>query len=370
MLYKDTIRDAEFLKLAEQRGVCVSIYLPSSPVTQDADAARIRLKTLGREALQQAAGIAGKLELQAMEEALADLDADEVFWAYQAYGLAVLLKPGTSITYRIAYEVRPAAEVSDRFYLKPLLPALRPSSAHLLALAQNSVKLYEFTSAKTLVETDIVDLPKDFAVGSLRLEQRDSAGARRLEGNDAAKVLTRQFVREVERAVRRTVGGSQVPLVLAATTELQAMYRACNGYELLVDSGVSGSPESFGEEDLRQAMQPIVASLRRERIAHWVREHEQRQGAARTSSDLATIARLASHGQVSRLLVDADAVQYGELSASGALTLAGRRGPGSYDVYDEIAARVLQGGGEVLAVRREDAAPSALMPIAAILRWA
>lgn len=370
MLYQDTIRDAEFLKLAEQRGVCVSIYLPSSPVTQDAEAARIRLKTLSRDALQQAAEIASKLELQAMEDALVDLDGDEVFWAYQAYGLAVLLKPGTCITYRIAYEVKAAAEVSDRFYLKPLLPALRPNSAYLLALAQNSVRLYEFTSAKTLVEIDIVDLPKDFAVTAFRLEQRDSASSRRLEGNDAAKILVRQFVREVERAVRRTVGGSQVPLVLAATTELQAMYRACNGYELLSDAGVSGSPESIGDDGLQQAMLAIVAGLRRERIADWVREHEERQSASRTSTDLATIGKLASYGQIGRLLVDADAVQYGELASDGTLTLAGRRGPGSYDLYDEIAARVLQGGGEVLAVRREDAAPSALMPIAAILRWA
>lgn len=369
MLYKDTIRDAELLKLAEQRGVCVSIYLPSSPVTHDADGARIQLKTLGRDALRQAASQVDRRELQAMEDALADLDEDNVFWAYQAYGLAVLLTPDTIRTYRIAYKVKTAAEVSDRFYLKPLLPALRPQSACLLALAQNSVKLYEFTAAKELIEVDILDLPKDFSVAARRLAQRDSAGARRLEGNDAAKTLTRQFVREVEKAVRRTVGGSHAALVLAATTELQAMYRASNGYELLADEAVTGSPENVSDEDLRQSMLPIVAGLRAERIARWVDDYEQRRSAARTSTDLATIARLATQGQVSHLLVDADAVQYGALGDDGALELAGRRGPDAYDVYDEIAVRVLQGGGEVLAVRKEEDAPSALMPIAAILRW-
>ncbi len=36
MLYKDTIREKQLLKLTAQRGVCVSIFLPTTPLTQAA----------------------------------------------------------------------------------------------------------------------------------------------------------------------------------------------------------------------------------------------------------------------------------------------------------------------------------------------
>ena len=42
----------------------------------------------------------------------------------------------------------------------------------------------------------------------------------------------------------------------------------------------------------------------------------------------------------------------------------------SYDVIAEVIVRVMQAGGEVLAVRPDEQAPAELLPVAAVLRWA
>ena len=89
MLYKDIIREKQFLKLAAQRGVCVSVFLPTTPLTQDAQADRIVLKNLTKEAMEQAEAIANKRQIQAMTGYLEELQEDDDFWEFQANGLGV-----------------------------------------------------------------------------------------------------------------------------------------------------------------------------------------------------------------------------------------------------------------------------------------
>lgn len=370
MLYKDTIREKQFLKLAAQRGVCVSIFLPTTPLTQNAQADRIVLKNLTKEAMEQAETIADKRQIQVMTGYLEELQEDDNFWQFQANGLGILVTPESIQTYRLAYAVEKGAEVSDRFYLKPLMSALQPMSAYVLAISQKSVKLYEFTPAQQLESLDVPDLPANFSEVTKRTLQRDRAPAGKLQGDEGAEVLQRQFLRAVERAVRPVVSGSNMPLILATTQEFQAMYQSLNSYDMLADKGVDGSTEGLPEEEIRQAISPIVKQLRQERIQQWVDRYYQRQSESRSSTDLATIAQLATRGQVSHLLVEVDAVQYGTLSAMGEMTLSDTRSAETYDVINEIVIRVIENGGEVLGVPTEAEVPKELKPIAAILRWA
>jgi hypothetical protein len=370
MLYKDTIREKQLLKLAAQRGICVSIFLPTTPLTSDAQADRITLKNLTKTAMEQAEAIADKRQIQAMAGYLEEVQEDDEFWEFQANGLGILVTPESIKTYRLAYAVEKAAEVSDRFYLKPLMSALQPMSAYVLAISQKSVKLYEFTAAQELEPLDASDLPTSFSEVTKRTLQRDRAPSGKLQGDEGAEVLQKQFLRAVEGAMRPIVSGSNLPLILATTKEFQAMYHSLNSYDMLVSKGVDGSVEGLPEEEIKQAVSPIVEELRQERIQQWVDLYHQRQSESRAVADLATIAKLTIRGQVSHLLVDADAVQYGTLSDMGELTTSNTRSAETYDIADEIMIRVIKNGGEVLGVRKGETAPEELMPMAAILRWA
>ncbi|MBW4655629.1 MAG: hypothetical protein KME20_21710 [Kaiparowitsia implicata GSE-PSE-MK54-09C] len=370
MLYKDTIREKQLLKLAAQRGVCVSIFLPTTPLTQAAQADRVTFKNLSKAAMEQAGAIADKRQIVAMTEALEELQADDEFWEFQANGLGVLVTPDSINTFRLAYGVEEAAEVSDRFHLKPLTSALQPMAAYVLAISQKSVMLYEFTAAQELEELDVSDLPADFSDVTKVTLQRDRSPVGKLQGDEGADVLQRQFLRGVESAVRPIISGSNMPLILATTKEFQSMYQSLNSYELLVEQGVDGSTEGIEKEDIRQAVLPITKMLRQERIEQWVELFHQRKSESRTNTDLPTIAKLVLRGQVSHLLVESGAVQYGTLSDLGEITTSDSRSANTYDLIDEIVIKVIENGGEVLGVRREEDAPKDLMPMAAILRWA
>ena len=75
--------------------VCVSIYLPTTPITQDIQQARITLSNLAKEAIRQLQETGtDKRRLAALQEHLDDLADDEEFWRFQAHSLARLRHSG------------------------------------------------------------------------------------------------------------------------------------------------------------------------------------------------------------------------------------------------------------------------------------
>src|SRR5262249_13003026 len=111
-------------------------YLGTSPITQDAQKSRIGLKNLARTGLEQLrAEDADKRVVAAIEEAIDDLIDDDDFWRFQANSLAVFATPDTTQTFRLPNRFEPMVEVSDRFYIKPLLRCITvPQTAFVLAL--------------------------------------------------------------------------------------------------------------------------------------------------------------------------------------------------------------------------------------------
>ena len=92
-----------------------------------------------------------------------------------------------------------------------------------------------------------------------------------------------------------------------------------------------------------------------------------RRGQERTLTDVAEVARAATHGAVDTVLVDMDEQVAGMVDEeTGAVTFATESAT-NYGVIDEIARRVWLNSGRVLAVRREDIPGD--QGVAAILRY-
>jgi hypothetical protein len=130
--------------LVNRHPASVSIYVPTDPVSAN-DAERIEFGNLAAAAVGQLrAGGVAKREVVAIEEEHGDLIEDEAFWRYQARSLATFATPQGLTTFRLPNRLLSAVEVSDRFFLKPLLRAVTfPQVALVLALAQGSVRLIE-----------------------------------------------------------------------------------------------------------------------------------------------------------------------------------------------------------------------------------
>jgi Bacterial archaeo-eukaryotic release factor family 11 len=364
-----TRSDVERL-LTTRDPLCVSIYLPTSPVTQAAQADRIEFRNLAGNAVEQLnAAAADRRAVAEIDESLDDLAGDDEFWAEQAHSLAVFASPGGTRTFRLPNRLTGVVEVADRFYVKPLLRAVSfPQAAFVLALAAGSVRLVEVMRDGPPFTVQVPDLPPDAASAAGKASITERSPIARLQGSEGQKVRLRQFARKVDQALRGVISGLELPLILAATEPLASIYRSVNNYPHVVEPGLRGSPDGASDDELAAGARAVLDEVYAGELSAVRDRFDLRFSRDRASTDVVTVARAATYGAVDTLLVDIDHKVPGTVDEqTGAVTFADDDAA-SYGVVDEIARRVLLSGGRVLAVRAPDVPGGG--PVAAILRYA
>lgn len=371
MLYVDIPTLPEFRALATMRSdACVSIYLPTSPLTQETAASRIELRNLTKAALAELdAGGFDKRRRAAIAEPLADLVADDEFWKYQAHSLAVLATAEMMRSFRLPNRLAAVAEVSDRFHLKPLLRAITfPHEAFVLALSENAVRLVEVFADLPPQQVKIRDLP-DKGADAVKRAANDKRSRRESDrAGEGEKHLLRKYARQVDAALRPVLAGRDTPLILAATEPLASIYRAVNAYPGLAGTGIVASPDRISDAELAAAGRPILDQIHARDLEAARALFESRKGQGRATSDISDAARAATFGAIEQLMIDIDEVIPGTVDAEdGRVTFAEGPSAGTYGIVDEIAGRALLSGARVLGVRKDDIPGRA--HLAAILRY-
>jgi len=369
-LHTDIPTRSDLERLLEAREPwCVSIYLATNPLPQEAQADRIELKNLASAAAEQMqAADADRRAVLEIGESLDDLIDDDEFWNEQAHSLAVFATPASVRTFRLPNRLTSEVEVADRFYVKPLLRAVTfPQAAFVLALAAGSVRLVEVTREGSPFTVDVPGLPSDAASAAGKASISERAPIRRLQGSEGQKVRLRQYARKVDHALRGVLTGLELPLILAAAEPLGAIYRSVNSYPHLVDTGLPGNPETKTDLDLANEARAVLDDIYAREAAAVRERFAALSSDGRASGDVATVARAATQGAVDTLLVDIDEKVPGYVDdTTGAVSFA-EDDAASYGVVDEIARRVLLTGGRVLAVRKADVPGN--VTLAAILRY-
>jgi hypothetical protein len=368
MLHVDIPTHADLESLFRDRGPNrVSLYLPTSPLTQHAQADRIALKNLASEALRQLSD-RNVRETRPIEEQLFDLVDDDAFWETQANSLAVLATADRVRTFRLPNRLQPIVEVSDRFYVKPLLRAVTvPQFAFVLVLSQNDARLVEVSADLPAFAVRVPDMPRDAASAAGKASINDRSPSGRIQGSEGIKVRLTQYARKVDQALREFLAGRDTPLILAATEPLLSIWRSVNSSPALAADSITTNPDAMSPGELAAAARPILDALFRQELADFHALFAQRERQGRTTTDIAQAARAATRGAVQTLLVDIDEMVPGTVDDEGAVTLATGQGPASYGVMDEIAGRAFLTRARVLGVRRTDIPGGE--SLAAILRY-
>jgi hypothetical protein len=348
--------------------VCASIYLPTRPDTPDGEAERIGWKNLTTEALRQMeAGGAGTATLDAFAELFAGVDADERFWRYQARTLAVFTDGTRLRAFHLPNRLAEHVEVADRYHAKPLLRAVSfPAACFVLGLSQGSVRVLEVGADYGPFDVAVEGMPADASAFLRPADGPQRSPVRRHTGAEGQKVRLEQFARAVDGALREALRGHDLPVVLAAAEPLAGIFRSVATVAPLVEEGVPGNPDRTPTAELAEAARPVLDRWHAARLAALHERFEREAGRGRTATDLADLARAATHGAVEVLLADVDRTVTGTVDTDGRIE-PGPAGPGTYDIVDEIARRTLATGGRVLAVRAGDVPGGG--PTAAILRW-
>jgi hypothetical protein len=370
-LHVDIPSRREIERLLGERGQgLVSIYLPTTPITPDAEADRIAFKNLSRQAVEElrGRGMDGR-DLDGVEGELEDLHDDDGFWVGLAHSLAVFAGPRGLRSFRLPNRLSEGVHASDRFYVKPLLRAVTfPQTAFVLALAEGSVRLLEVTPDLPTFEVKVPDLPASAADAAGKSSITDRSPARRLQGTEGRKTLVRSYARAVDRALRGVLAGQDVPLILAAAQPIDSIFRSVNTYPHLAEPTIEGSPEGRTDAELGEAARPILDAIYAEELRKLDALFEERSAAGRTAVEINDLGRAATFGAVDTLFVDIDATVPGTVDEeTGAVTLDAEEGPGDHGVVDEIARRVINADGTVLAVRAAEVPGGG--SVAAILRY-
>jgi hypothetical protein len=350
---------------------CASIYLPTSQLPTESEANRIEFKTLASTAVERLKSSgADKHNIAAIHEALQELDEDEAFWLRQARSLAVFATPDSLRTFRLPNNLTELVEVSDRLLVKPLLRTVTfPQAAYVLALSVNAARLLVISPDDDPVTIDVPNMPADAttAVGLDSLTDNDPRS--RTQGDAGRKMRLRQYAHQVDRALRPVIGASDLPLILASTQPLESIFRATTHYPRLAPVNIEGNPDERTDAQLADAARKVLDVVYAGKIDQLKETYEARAGKDRATTDLQRIAKAATFGAVDVLLVDVDMSIDGTVDEeSGQLRIDETDTVTNYGIVDEIAKRVIDSGGRVLAVRKDQVPAGA--NAAAILRFA
>lgn len=370
MLHIDLPTRAQIDQLARYRGrPALSIFLRTTPVTQEAQADRIELKNLLKTAVEQMRKAdVDKRAIAGIETEVREVIDDDAFWAAQAHSLAVFAAPDRFATFRLPNKLTNAVEVSDRFHLGPLIRAVTfPHEAFILAIGIGSARLIELTADLPAETVSTPDMPKDFyqALGRRsRLEKGAMGGPEAM--SDSA--MLDRYARAIDLGLRPVLAGQEAPLIVAATEPMASTFRRVSSYPNTASEVIGGSagdaPNHALAAEARKALDKIYAG----EIEAFKTLYATRAGQGRATSDLAQAARAATFGAVYTLMVDMDASISGFVDEeTGAVSLDSKPDAENYSVLDEVARRALATGARVLAARRDDLPAGG--ELAAILRY-
>ena len=371
MLHVDLPTRAEIDVLATHRGApAVSIYLPTTPVTQETQADRTALKNALREAVGQLEAVdTDKRAIWPIEEAITEIVEDDDFWATQANSLAIFLGPDVLRTFRLPSRLEPTVQVSDRFHLKPLLRSVTfPQDAYVLAISIGGVRLIEVSADLPTHEVKVPGLPRDYS-DALGKRSHLEQGTMGRAGSMSENALLNRYARAVDTALRTILAGHERPLIVAASEPLASIYRLVSSYPNTAANVIGGNAERTPDHDLAASARTILDEIHAERLTALADLYATRENQGRATGDIAQAARAATFGAIDTLIVDMNDVVPGTVDdETGAVTFADGRGADTYGVIDEITSRALKTGAHVLAARGADIPGGG--SLAAILRFA
>ncbi|GMA31197.1 hypothetical protein [Litorihabitans aurantiacus] len=344
----------------------VSIYLTSSPVPADHERIRLALRNAVGDAAKELAeaGVSDAVAGSTLAP-IRELDGDQEFWRHQGRSLAILAAAGEVRTYRLANRVSDSVHVGDRYDLGTLLRARTfPHGGYVLGLAEQDVHLWALTADSRAHEVSL-DLPSDLQSVLGHAENHGQADRGRARGDLGDRPERERFARAVQDAVLPHLQ-DELPLILAAGPEFDPAYRAINTHPTLLEERIDVHPGSLDVDSVDERARGILDATYARQLEEWREHFGTARSNGRATSKLKEVAIAATMGQVDDLHFDMDDHTEGTIDDLGAITTAERPGPRTYALVDEIAARVLNTGGTVHAVRNADLIDGS--PVAALLR--
>jgi len=379
--------------LDEQANPAVSAFLPTHVAGREIQQDPIRLRNLLHEArgLLEKQGMRGT-EAEDMLRPAYDLVEDGLFWRHQSEGLAVFVNRDGARIHKVPLSLPEEVFVDEGFHIRPLLPALAADGRFVvLSVTLKHAHLYEGTRfGLTEVPLEVLprgtetlfnapnrlgEAPEHPTDGTVRKpETANSTDAPAYAVSGSQSLVTNdevvQYVTQLAGAVDQWMGGTGVPLVLAADERVGGHFKAANRYKGLMDTVIFEHPESMQLSDLHARAYDIVRPLfeqgRKDALDRF--RMLSGDGSDRATIDPAAIIAAAINGRVESLFVAERAELWGRwLPDANRAVTHHHRHDGDRELVELAAASVFSSDGRIFHLPTDEM--PADTPLAATLRY-
>lgn len=372
--------------LEEPGNVCVSLYAPLFRRGREVQQNQLRVRNLIKDtrALLEQDSIATEKQhaeiLARLERFL--VDGDHSAWRHPPAGLAVFATPEQLEVHELGIPVPEQVHVGERFYIRPLLPALHSDGRFILVtVSQKQVRLYE-GDQDHLEEREVPELPQNL-IDALNIddfitsyeyqafsnkygEQAHFHGHGHNDRDQANLLLT--FFQRLDPPLREYLEGRDDPLVFAGVEYLYPIFKEAISYPHLLPDSIHGNFDHPAIDELHAKALELVVPHFQQVTSQAIDLFEDAFGQNRATTDLETIMKAAEIGGVENLLILEGASCWGQVDTDGNVQITENPDETSLDLLDELAVETLIRGGDVFVVREEDF-PAQGSPVAARLRF-
>ena len=374
--------------LNDDSKTCVSIFMPTIKGSESLETKQnpIRFRKLLNEA-EKKLGAAGHkpAEVKKMLEPAQPLLEDHKFWQYLNGGLALFLSSKLKRAFNLPLNFKELAMVSDRFCVTPLLQLFAEDGRfYVLTLSQHAIQLYQ-CSRYSVARVDLGQVPKNIS-DLLELNPREKqlqfhsnteghagrpekAGMFHGHAEDSNETKSNILVyfQSVNKGINAMLKNERAPLVTAGVDYLNHIYAEANTYKNLYVRSLAGGTIGIRPEELRDRAWDLLQPLFEAEARSAVHRYDQVRGTPAAAYHIKPILLAAEQGNVSTLLVSADAQKWGMYDpATGELDLHKTPEPADTELVDLCVARTLRSGGKVYVM--EPSKMPGITPIAAIFR--
>ena len=354
---------SDFKQLAEQDDLtCVSLYMPAEIAGAETRKNPIIFKNLIREAqekLEQLNKSTPELA-QAIDSAQNYVEARD-FWQHQNSGLAFFINANSTKYYRLPYSFEQQVVVSDRFYLKPLLPVItNDSKFYLLTLSQNQIQFFLGShysiSELELPESVPASLAEALKYDDPEKQQQYHSGDTGTSpiyhgqgvGTTDNKDEIKRFFQQIDNGLKTALEAETTPLILAGVKFLLPIYHEANSYNNLLTTGITGNPENVDSKELHSSAWSIIEPHLKSQISQEIENFNQLSNTESASSHLEQIVAAAASGQIDTLFIAKNAQYWGEFDLqSNKAIIHPEVTEDSIDLVDFAATKTYLQGGKV-----------------------
>jgi hypothetical protein len=326
--------------LSQCQAPCISLYQPTHRSIPERQQDPIRFKNLLRQLNEH-------MQQQAPEQAdellhpLRALLDDPEFWNHSGDGIAVFSAPVE------CFQILCLSRDSVRLF-EGNREALEE-----VPLATQVPRTLEQALGSELTEKGQSGFPQGFGRASERGDsmQVEAGGAGKQGEIDRDRD---RYFRAVDQAILdHHSQPSELPLILAALPEHQTHFRRISHNPMLLEESIDCDPAALTPDELRERAWQAMQPRHLERLAQLLDRYGESHAQGLASDKLDDIAQAIVANRVATLLVEAERELHGHLERdSGQLQVMADTADAP-DLLEELPAWVLEFGGEVLVMPRE-----------------